>query len=115
MNNFNAILTDRDGFKRGVIIDVDYNVVIDAAYKQANHQYTTLHYHMLDSIRDYVNLYYTNWKSVEFTIIGVGNYKCILLVNDDYKTVLVISESNTAITIHEYEQNGLTFIKSIVV
>lgn len=66
-------------------------------------------------VREHANTRCNNWKRVDFTIIGVGNYKEYTLVNDDYKTVLVVSRSNTAIVIHEYEQNGLTFIKSIVV
>lgn len=65
--------------------------------------------------REHANIHCNNWKFVDFTIIGVGNYKEYTLVNDDYKTVLVIIRSNTAIAIHEYEQNGLTLIKSIVV
>lgn len=114
MNNFNAILTDRDGFKRGVIIDVDYNVVIDAAYKQANHQYTTLHYDMLDSIRDYVNLYYTNWKFLDFEVYG-GKYS---MLNDPNKTVICTYRyyySSCFTTIFNYINNGRVLVNRTVI
>ena len=67
------------------------------------------------TVRQYANTHCGDWMFIDFTIMGVGVYKVITLVNDDYKTMLTTSRSNTAICIHEYEENGAKLIKSIVV
>ena len=67
------------------------------------------------TVRQYANTHLGDWMFIDFTIMGVGVYKVITLVNDDYKTVLTSSRSNTNICIHEYEEDGARLIKSIMV
>lgn len=67
------------------------------------------------TVRQYANTHCGGWMFVDFTIMGVGVYKVITLVNDDYKTMLTSSRSNTTISINEYEEDGAKLIKSIFV
>ena len=101
MNNFNAVLTDCNGFKKGVVISIDY--------KHYNYQYD-----MLDRIRDYINLYYTNWKFLDFEL----DYTQYTMLNNNSKTVIYTFRyyhSSCFTTIFTYINNGRDLISHTVI
>lgn len=101
MNSFKATLTDCDGFKKNIIINLEY-------------QYYNYDYEVFDHIRQYVNLHYSNWKFLDFEISG----RKYTMLNDPNNGVICTCRyyySNCFTTIFTYINNGRDLINHIVI
>jgi len=101
MNNVKATLTDHTGFKKNVAIDVDY--------KQFSYRYD-----MFDSIRNYINLHYTNWKFLDFEVYG-GKYTMLNDFNNGVICTCRYYHSSCFTTIFTYINNGRDLVNRIVI
>lgn len=101
MNSFKATLTDCDGFKKNMVINLEY-------------QYYNYDYEVFDHIRQYVNLHYSNWKFLDFEISG----RKYTMLNDPNNGVICTCRyyySNCFTTIFTYINNGRDLINHIVI
>lgn len=62
-------------------------------------------------VRAYANKYCNGWTYVDFTINNTQH----VIANDYYNTVVTTTRHATALSINEFEQDGMVLVKNILV